>query len=181
MSFESLPYINLAPFLASMDFHVGTLDDQAPTRARRNLRSRDLAIYLLTPGFTAAYQAHALAVSTTTITKHLEWSSALAAADPTVAEDITKNSASITPEDGLKMAQRRGSTHLPWWSRLAVADFAARGQSTSEIAHLFRCSRRTVQMVLTRGALSFDCFTGARRLSSTQASPPGKWTAGLRD
>lgn len=159
-----------------MDFHAGTLDDQNPLRARRNLRSRDLAIYLLTPGFTTAYRAHALAVSTTTITKHLEWSRALAAADPTLADDIVRNTASITPGDGLKMAQRRGSSHLPWWSRLAIADFAARGQSTSEVADLFRCSCRTVQIVLTRGALSFNCFTGARRLSSTQASPPGKWT-----
>ena len=108
------------PLLASMDFHAGTLDDQPPPRARRNLRSRDMAIYLLTPGFTTAYHSHALAVSTTTIKKHLEWSSALAAADPTVAEDIVRNTASITPVDGLKMAQRRGTTHLPWWSRLEI-------------------------------------------------------------
>lgn len=163
-----------------MDFHAGTLDDRVPTRARRNLRSRDLAIYLLTPGFTTAYRAHVLAVSTTTITKHVEWSRALAAADPTLAEDVVRNTASITPDDGLKMAQRRGSTHLPWWSRLAIADFAARGRSTSEVAGLFRCSRRTVHIALTRGALSFDCFTGARRLSSTQASPPGMRTSESR-
>lgn len=161
-----------------MDFHAGTLNDRPPPRARRNLRSRDLAIYLLTPGFTIAFHAHALAVSTTTITRHLEWSRALAAADPTLADDVVRNTASITPDDGLKMAQRRGSTQLPWWSRLAIADFTARGRTTSEVADLFRCSCRTVQIVLTRAALSFNCFTGERRLSSTQASPPGKWIGG---
>lgn len=157
-----------------MNFHAGTLDDHPATRARRNLYSRELAIYLMTPGFSVAYHAHALDLSTTTINKHLAWSRQLVGADPTIADDIVMNAASITPEDGLKMAQRRGPAHLPWWSRLSIAEFATH-LTTSDVASLFRCSRRTVQLVLTRGVLSYDAFTGIRRLSSSQVSPPGKW------
>jgi hypothetical protein len=159
-----------------MIYHAGTLDHQIPSSAGRHRRTRELAIYLLTPGFSIAYHAHALGVSCTTIHKHLAWSRALAEADPTIFDDVRMNSASITPDDALRMAQRRGATHLPWWSRLAIAEYSTRLQSTGEVAAMFRCSRRTVQIVLTRGALSFNPFTGERQLSSTQASPPGKWT-----
>lgn len=162
-----------------MLFHAGTLDDAlAPRPGTRHLRSRDLAIYLLTPGFSTAYHAHVLGVSSTTLNKHLAWSRALALADPTSGESIVANAASITAEDGLKMAQRRGATHLPWWSRLAIAEFAARLEGTCKVAQLFCCSRRTVQQVLTGGALSYDPLTGVRRLSPTQSSPPGKWVSG---
>lgn len=161
-----------------MDFHAGTLDPRVLSRSSRLAGTREFAIYLLTPGFSIAYHAHVLGVSTTTIHKHLAWSQAAASADQTIAEEAAENAASITPEDGLRMAQRRGSTHLPWWSRLAIADFAARLQSTSQVASLFGCSRRTVQLALTRGVLSYNVFTGERRLSGTQISPPGKWSVG---
>lgn len=160
-----------------MDFHAGTLDEAPPTPARRNLRSKELAVYLLTPGFSIAYHARALGLSTTTIAKHVAWSREFGLADPTVSEDVDANCASITAEDGLAMAQKRGSAHLPWWSRLAIADYAVRLESTGQVAALFRCSRRTVQLVQTRGILSFDPFSGVRRLSASQISPPGKWLA----
>lgn len=164
------------PLSAAMLYHAGTLDnDFAPTRGRRHRRTHDLAVYLLTPGFTTAYHGHVLGVSRTTINKHLAWSRALAAQDPTVFEDVERNVTSITPADGINMAQRRGTTHLPWWSRLAIADYSARMRSTSEVAALFRCSQRTVQQVRRCGCLAYDLFTGARRPSSTQLSPPGKW------
>lgn len=157
-----------------MDFHAGTLDEHPPAPAIRHKRSRNLAIYLLTPGFSTSYHAYVLGVSGITVSKHLAWSKALALADPTILAEVDGNCASITPEDGLKMAQRRGPAHLPWWSRLAIAEFAIR-LTTSDVASLFRCSRRTVQLVLTRGVLSYDPFTGTRRLSPSQVSPPGKW------
>lgn len=159
-----------------MLFHAGTLDDTYDRRqGRRHRRTRDLAIYLLTPGFSTAYHGHILGVSRTTINKHIAWSHALAAQDPSIADDVERNVSSITPVDGLRMAQRRGATHLTWWSRLAIAQFAARARRTSDVATLFQCSRRTVQQVLGRGSLSYDLFTGVRRLSSTQLAPPGNW------
>lgn len=162
-----------------MLFDAGTLDDAAPSRrGTRHRRSRGLAVYLLTPGFSIAYHGHVLGVTSTTLNKHLAWCHALASADLTVQDDIAANAGSITAEDGLKMAQLRGATHLPWWSRLAIADFASRMGSTHQVATLFGCSRRTVQQVLTKAALSYDPLTGRRRLSPTQASPAGKWGVG---
>lgn len=157
--------------------HAGTLNDHfAPKRGRRHRRTRELAIYLLTPGFSTAYHSHTLGVSANTIRKHLSWSRTSALKDPAIADDVERNLASITAEDGLRIAQIRGTTHLPWWSRLAIAEFSARLQCTSEVAALFRCSRRTVQQALTRGCHSYDMLTSARRLSSSQASPSRKWT-----
>lgn len=162
-----------------MLYHAGTLDDiQNPRRGTRHPRSSDLAIYLLTPGFPKAYQAHVLGVSSTTIKKHLAWSKALAIIDPAIEAALAINTGSITAEDGLKMAQRRGTSHLPWWSRLAIAEFVGRLGSTYEVAKLFRCSPRTVHQVLTREAISYNPLTGTRRLSQTQISPPGKWGTG---
>lgn len=163
-----------------MLFHAGTLDETyAPKRGKRYRRSRELAIYLLTPGFSQAYHAQTLGVSCNTVRKHLAWSRAFALGNPAILEAVELNVTSITPEDGVRMAQRRGSTHLPWWSRLAIAQFAAGMRRTSEVAALFRCSLRTVQHVLTRGSLSYDLFTGVRRPSLSQVSPPGRWKLGM--
>lgn len=161
-----------------MLFHYGTLDEIRTGARRRRLKpSRDLAVYLLTPGFSRAYHQRALGVSDTTIAKYVEWSRDLAAGDPTIFDRVSDNAASITAEDGLKMAQRRGAAHLPWWSRLAIAEFVQRLGSTSEVASLFHCSRRTVQLALKNSPASYEPLSGERRLSQTQASPPGKWSS----
>ena len=167
---------------ASMLFHFGILDDENtdPCRRRRPARSRDLAVYLLTPGFSRAYHQNALGVSDTTIDKYVQWSRELALGDPTLLDSVSENAASITPEDGLMIAQRRGRAHLPWWSRLAIAEFRHRLGSTGEVAALFNCSRRTVQLVLKTCPIAYDPFSGERRLSRTQASPPGMWRSPQR-
>lgn len=162
-----------------MLFHAGTLDDDLDqNRKTRPARSRGLAVYLLTPGFTIAYHANVFRVSRTTINKLLTWSRAFAAQDVTIGQDVERNVGSITPDDGMRMAQRRGSAHMPWWARLALSQFAVGRQDTAEVAELFKCSRRTVQQVLRVGSLAFDPFTGARRPSPTQLCPPGKWAPG---
>lgn len=168
--------------LASMLFHFGTLDDENPDpgRRRRLARTRDLAVYLLTPGFSRAYHRHALGVSDTTIAKYIQWSQKLALSDQTISDSVCKNAASISLEDGLKFAQRRGRTHLPWWTRLAIAEYQDRLGSTAEVASLFNCSRRTVQLVLTIWPTAYDPLSGERRLSRTQASPPGMWQSHQR-
>lgn len=155
-----------------MLYHYGTLDTDTPPRLRREC---ELAIYLLTPGFSQAYHRQALGVSGATIAKYLVWSRQLAAADPSIAELVQQNAASITADDGIQFAQQRGPAHLPWWSRLAMAEFKHRLNSTAEVAKLFNCSRRTVQLALKNLPFSYDFLTGERRLSSTQFSPPGKW------
>ncbi len=168
--------------LASMLFHFGTLEDEKPDpfRRRRLARSRDLAVYLLTPGFSRAYHQHALGVSDTTIARYIQWGQEFALSDQTILDSVRENASSITREDGLKMAQRRGRAHLPWWSRLAIADFRDRLGSTAEVASLFKCSRRTVQLILKTWPIAYDPLSGERRLSRTQTSPPGMWRSSRR-
>jgi hypothetical protein len=164
-----------------MLYHAGTLDDgHIPKRGKHHRRTRELAIYLLTPGFSTAYHSRTLGMSANTIRKHLAWSRDFEDADPSIEDDVAANIGSITAEDGLKMAQRRGAAHLTWWSRMAIAEFASRGIATGDVAAMFRCSRRTVQLVQSRACLSYDLFSGARRLSSTQLAPTGRWTSNIR-
>jgi hypothetical protein len=158
-----------------MLYHFGTLDD---VRSRRRLaRCDELAILLLTPGFARAFHANVLEVSSTTIAKYVDWSHALACRDSSIRFRARQNAESITPEDGLKMAQRRRRAQLPWWSHLAIAEYVDRLGHTGEVARLFKCSRRTVQFALKRWPIGYDPFTGERRLSHTQASPPGQWAS----
>ena len=132
-------------------------------------------MYLLTPGFPQTYHRQLFGVSDTTIAKYVAWSRDLAVTDPSIADVVGENAASITANDGLRFAQLRGSAHLPWWSRLAIAEFNHRLANTGEVAALFKCSRRTVQLALKNLPCSYDFMTGERRLSSTQQAPPGMW------
>lgn len=157
--------------------HLGTLDEQTTTRRKRRLRpTRSLAIYLLTPGFSRSYHQQVLGVSDTTIAKYMSWSRQLAEGDREILDAAGVNAASITAEDGLKLAQRRRRAHMPWWSRLAIAEFVERLGSTAEVASLFRCSRRTVQLALKASPIAYNLLTGERCLSRTQAEPPAMWS-----
>ena len=144
--------------------------------ARRLQPTRSLAIYLLTPGFSRSYHQQVLGVSDTTVAKYMSWSRKLAERDEEVLEAARANAASITAEDGLKMAQRRQRAHMPWWSRLAIVEFVERLGNTTEVALLFRCSPRTVQLGLKSSPIAYDLLTGERRLSRTQSKPPGMWS-----
>jgi hypothetical protein len=160
-----------------MLYNLGTLDEQTATRRQRRLRpTPSLAIYLLTPGFSRSYHQQVLGVSDTTVAKYMRWSRQLAEKDQDILDAARANAASITAEDGLKMAQRRRRAHMPWWSRLAIAEFVERLGDTSEVASLFCCSPRTVQLVLKTSPIAYDLFTGERRLSRTQERPPGMWS-----
>ncbi len=163
-----------------MLFHYGTLGDgRAPTyRGRRLDPCPELAVYLLTPGFSAAYHSNALGVCASTISKSTRWAARCAAIDPQILLAIEENVASITTEDGLLMARRRGGGQLPFWSRLAIAEYKHTLGSTSAVASLFRCSPRTVQLAVKLRAASYDPLSGVRRLHPAQASPPGKWSPG---
>lgn len=157
--------------------HLGTLDEQTATRRERRLQpTRSRAIYFLTPGFSRSYHQQVLGVSSTTIATYMRWSRQLAEFDEEILDAARANAASITAEDGVRMAQRRRRAHMPWWSRLAIPDFVERLGSTTEVASLFHCSRRTVQLVLKANPIAYDLFTGERCLSRTQTRPPGMWT-----
>ena len=58
---------------------------------------------------------------------------------------------------------------------IAIGEARRRGLSSAEIAELLHCSARTVNNALRGVTRSFDVLAGRRRLSVTQADPPGKW------
>ena len=170
-----------------MLYSFGTLDEQTADltwSARKallcNPSPRPLMIYLLTPGFTLGYHQQVLGISGVTLDRHIKIAEAEQLADSTLTAAVNDNTSSITPEDGLAMAQRRGAAHLPYWSRLAICDFRARLGSANELAKLFRCSPATVTNVLTPGVGGFDFLSVQRRLSPQQECPAGQWRKACR-
>ena len=152
-----------------MLYDWGTLSDAAPRSLRRD---NELAAYLLTPGFSRAYHQRALGVSNATIWKYMKWALELARHEPRIRLLLAANISSITREDGLLMAQRRGQSQLPFWSRLAIFEFLKIHEDAALVAKIFRCSRRTVHNVRLGRCTGYDPLTGVRQLSLTQARPP---------
>ena len=170
-----------------MLYSFGTLDDDnaAASWSIRKARlcshgNRPLWVYLLTPGFTLGYHQHVLGVSDITLARHLAVARREQTADPTIAEAVYNNVSSITAEDGLAMALRRGTAHLTYWSRMAMCEFYGRLRTANKVAKLFRCSPTTVTNVVRLGAGSFDILSLKRRLAPQQVHPPGKWCSGTR-
>jgi hypothetical protein len=151
-----------------MLYDWGTLSDTGPYKLSRE---PELAAYLLTPGFTCGYHQQALRASNATIWNYTSWARAHAECNPLVEKMIAANLASITPEDGVRMAQRRGKSHLPFWSRLAICE-RLQTDSVAKVAARFNCSRRTVENVRAGRCVSFHPLTGCRQPSRSQRTPP---------
>jgi hypothetical protein len=151
-----------------MLYDWGTLSDAGPRPLTQDV---ELAAYLLTPGLSRACFQRALGVSNATIWKYMDWARELARDDPRIGQLIAANVSSITREDGLLMAQRRGACQLPFWSRLAIFEFL-QIYDAARVANIFRCSRRTVHNVRAGRCTGYDPLTGVRQLSVTQTRPP---------
>lgn len=136
---------------------------------------RPLWIYLLTPGFTLGYHQHVLGISSVTLARHITIAKAEQAIDPTIHADVQTNIGSITAEDGLAMARRRGAAHLPFWSRLAICEYLERLGTANKVAKLFGCSPATVTNMRRPGAGAFDFLSVSRRLTPQQQHPAGQW------
>lgn len=169
-----------------MLYSFGTLDP-AMRQSTARLKAiqcpadrRHLWIYLLTPGFTLGYHQHVLQTSDVTLNRHRAIALAEQRSDPSIGAEVFANIASISAEDGLAMALRRGTAHLPYWSRLAICEFRERLGSAVKVAELFRCSPATVTNAMTPGTGRFELFTGERRLCPQQQRPPGQWSSGMR-
>ncbi len=154
-----------------MLYDWGTLTRSSP---RRLERARELAAYVLTPGFSRAYYQQTLGVSNATVWKYTRWAKELLAQDPSIAAMVAANTGSITREDALRMAQRRGNCQLPFWSRLAICELANETRDVHRVAAMFRCSPRTIEYVRSGRCVSYDILTGERRISSSQAAPPAR-------
>lgn len=151
-----------------MLYDWGTLIDTSP---RKLAHQPELAAYLLTPGFTRGYHRRVLGVSNATLWSYLNWARAHADRNPAIREMISANLASITCDDGIAMARRRGSTHLPFWSRLAICEMLQH-ESVPKVAAIFNCSKRTVNNVSGGRCVAFDPLSGIRYLSRSQLLPP---------
>lgn len=128
---------------------------------------------MLIPGIAHAFHAQVLSRSLTSIRKYRAEASAMLVEDPDLQAAVDVAVRSLTPADGLLMARLRGPCQLPFWSRLAIAQFRKNGYTIAELAEAFSCSRRTIVNVL--GKTSF--VSAERRLTRSQQHPPNKFSA----
>ena len=170
-----------------MNFHFNTLNDDITClsqswASRKALLCRDgyypLWVHLLTPGFTNGYHQQVLSISGVTVATFLARARAAQGTDPSITDAVAANVVSISPYDGLLMAQRRGSAHLPLWSRLALCHYYRELGSANKVAELFSISPATAHNVLKHGAGGFDLLSSERRLAPQQLSPSGQWQKG---
>lgn len=138
---------------------------------------RALWAYLLLPGFSIGFHAAVFGRSRSAVRGYLLEAEAAAARDPSLRRLAKLAISNIRPEDGLRMAAQRGGAHLPYWSRLAIREFRKAGLSRIEIARTFRCSLGSVTNVLRGKQGGFHPLAGTRLLSSTQHSPPNRFSA----
>ena len=141
-----------------------------PSRSRTDDRCA-LHVSLLLPGIAHAFHAHVLNRSLTSIRTLREEAKRAFEVDPDLRCAIDEIVRGLTPADGLLMSQLRGPCQLPFWSRLAIAQFRKDGHSILDLSEAFSCSPRTVLNVLRKS----DFTSSERRLTRSQINPPNKF------
>ena len=131
--------------------------------------------FMLLPGLSLSFYARALSRSRSTVATYRAAAIDAARSDPAIMESVDASVCAMRPEHGLHIAQIRGKTQLPAWSRLAIGDYSERGFSRRQIAAAFRCSPGTVANVLQGKGTAYGLFSGERRLTHAQRNPPGRW------
>ena len=142
-------------------------DANAPTRFHA---------YMLLPGLSTSFHVVTLGRSRSSIALYRARAAEAASNDPAVAAALADMISNLRAEDGLRMAQLRGRSQLPYWSRLAMFDYRKRGWSQKDLAEAFRCSRGTVGNILRHAGMTYDPLSGERQLTGPQMNPPAKWT-----
>ena len=133
---------------------------------------QDFAEWLLLPGMSLSLQAHLLSRSVTFARKHRLRAEQMARCCPEIEKRVKRTVATLSPQDGLKMARLRGRCQLPFWSKLALANYRKQGEPLIRLSKAFLCSERCIQYVL-----SHTNFAQAdRMLSSVQLCPPKQFT-----
>lgn len=122
-------------------------------------------VMILLPGFSTSFWMRAYGRCYSTIAA---WK-AKARADE---DEIQKAMSTLAPADGLAIARFRGPAQMPFWSRLAIADYRKRGFRVREIAEAFQCSERTVANVISQTRF----LSPARHLTEYQRKPPSMRT-----
>lgn len=133
-------------------------------------------ISILLPGLSTAFLQTVLGRSYNTVRKYKAEARQAAMEEPLIASGVQDLMASLTSADGLAMARARGCCQLPFWSRLAIADYVKFGFSLSSIARAFYCSCRTISNVIEQT----DFCRPDRVLTPHQLNPPGKFKSNIR-
>jgi len=80
--------------------------------------------------------------------------------------------ANLSAETSLLMGRIRAPRGvLPLWSRMAIAEFAARGATYRELMKMFGVGRSTVYRALHRTSTTYAALSGCRQLTEVQARP----------
>lgn len=132
--------------------------------------------FVLLPGLSISFLATVLGRSRSSVSAYRRAALDAAHSDPAVSEKVKATVWAMRAEHGLRMAQLRGSSQLPSWSRLAMGEFRKRGWTRKRIASEFRCSLSTVNNVLNGNGVSYAPFSGERKLTPAQQRPAGQWT-----
>lgn len=136
--------------------------------------------FMLLPGLSISFYGAALGRSRSSVASYRAAATKAAKSNPTITVSVESYLCALAAEDGLRMAQVRGSAQLPHWSRMAICEYRKRGFSRREIATAFRCSPGTVANVLQGRGTSYAPLSGERRLTKAQQHPPGQWADCLR-
>ena len=131
--------------------------------------------YMLVPGLSVAFHAETLGRSRSMISLYRRRASEAAKQEPALSLLTREIVGTLTPADGMRMAQMRGSAHLPYWSRLAICEWCKRGIAREVIAEHFRCSLSTVGNVLAGRGSGYEPLSGERVLTKPQRRPPGQY------
>lgn len=131
--------------------------------------------FVLLPGLSVSFLAAVLGRSRSSVSAYRRAATKAAQSDPAISKTVEATVWAMQAEHGLRMAQLRGSSQLPSWSRLAIGEFRKRGCSRREIAEAFGCSVGTVTNVLQGKGTTYELFSGKRRLTNSQKTPPNQW------
>lgn len=132
--------------------------------------------FVLLPGLSISFLAAVLERSRSSVSAYRRAARKAAQTDPTISKTVEAAIWAMRAEHGIQMAQLRGTSQLPSWSRLAIGEFRKRGWTRKRIAAEFRCSISTVDNVLSGNGVSYAPFSGQRRLTAAQQRPSGQWT-----
>lgn len=160
---------------------TGLLDAQVsrafwkPVSLSRETRQdfHDFCVSLLLPGLSNTFHQQVLGRSYTTVRGYRAMAREEAERHPELWRDAESVVRKLTSADGLLMAQLRGRSQLPFWSKLAIVEYRKRGHSISELAGSFKCSRRTIHNVIRSG----NFLSCQRTLPPNKLSPPNKFRA----
>lgn len=114
------------------------------------------------PGVTVEWLANANQCSPRSIRR---WRSSLPSGNAATAEFLCGLTAEVARD--MALLRPRGGI-LPYWSRMAIAEFSARGATYSQLMRQFRVSRSTIYRAIHQPTFAYCLRSGRRLLTDVQ-------------